>query len=86
MDVINDISEKYGPLTYTWLAHYPMFVVTEPDIIRDILTSPNCTNKSVVYKPFEKGIGVGILTSPGKCIKSTYMSLISSYSSSNTLS
>ncbi|XP_073848090.1 probable cytochrome P450 313a4 isoform X1 [Musca autumnalis] len=63
LDVIHTHSEKFGPLMYTWLVIYPVLVVTEPDIIRDILTSPYCTNKGVLYKPLNKGVGKGLFSS-----------------------
>ncbi|XP_061386473.1 probable cytochrome P450 313a4 [Musca vetustissima] len=63
LDVIHTHSELFGPLMYTWLVTYPVLVVTEPDIIRDILTSPYCTNKGVLYKPINKGVGIGLFSS-----------------------
>uniref|UniRef100_A0A1I8M618 Cytochrome P450 n=1 Tax=Musca domestica TaxID=7370 RepID=A0A1I8M618_MUSDO len=63
LEVMNDINVKYGSVALTWLLHYPLFIVTDPDIIRDILMSPHCINKSKVYRPFKKAIGVGLLSS-----------------------
>ncbi|XP_061395561.1 probable cytochrome P450 313a4 [Musca vetustissima] len=41
---------------------YPVLLVTEPDIIHDILASPCCTNKSVFYKPLNIAVGTGLFS------------------------
>ncbi|XP_005188336.1 probable cytochrome P450 313a4 [Musca domestica] len=63
LSVIHTHSEKYGPLMYTWLVTYPVLLVTDPDIIRDVFTSPHCTNKSVLYKAVTNGVGRGLFSS-----------------------
>ncbi|XP_061389734.1 probable cytochrome P450 313a4 [Musca vetustissima] len=63
LDVIHTYSQSFGPMMYTWLGTYPVLLITEPDIIRDILTSPYCTNKGLLYEPLIKGIGRGLITS-----------------------
>ncbi|XP_061399377.1 probable cytochrome P450 313a4 [Musca vetustissima] len=47
---------------YAWVVTYAVLILTKPDIMRDILTSPCCTNKSVLYKPLHK-VGKGLLSS-----------------------
>ncbi|XP_061389529.1 probable cytochrome P450 313a4, partial [Musca vetustissima] len=62
LNVIHTLNESYGPFTYVWMLTYPSLLIAEPDIIRDILTSPCCTNKSVFYEPIHKGIGKGLIS------------------------
>ncbi|XP_073847880.1 probable cytochrome P450 313a4 [Musca autumnalis] len=60
--VINSYNEKFGPIMYSWLLHYPFLLITDLDAVRDVLTSPHCIKRSVLYKPFKKGIGEGLFT------------------------
>lgn len=40
-------------------------VVSEPNIAQDILTSPGCVNKSLVYKALDDGTGKGLFSLKG---------------------
>ncbi|XP_075147075.1 cytochrome P450 313a4 isoform X2 [Haematobia irritans] len=60
LETIHLHSEKYGSLMFSWLGPYPFLVVTEPDIVHDILTSPHCINKSHLYQAIDNGTGKGL--------------------------
>ncbi|XP_013107123.2 probable cytochrome P450 313a4 isoform X1 [Stomoxys calcitrans] len=60
LKTIHEHSERHGSLMFSWLGTYPFLVVTEPDIVRDILTSPDCVNKSLVYEAINNCTGKGL--------------------------
>ncbi|XP_011206324.2 probable cytochrome P450 313a4 isoform X3 [Bactrocera dorsalis] len=64
-EILNSMKEKeaeYGGLFLSWIGPFPIAVVSEPQIAKDILTSPNCVNKSFVYKGVEDATGPGLFT------------------------
>ncbi|XP_064542013.1 probable cytochrome P450 313a4 [Drosophila montana] len=54
--------EKRGPLWLSWFGPIPMFVVSDPQTIQDILTSPHAINKAdIAYSVMEQIVGNGIV-------------------------
>ncbi|XP_030078769.1 probable cytochrome P450 313a4 [Drosophila hydei] len=54
--------KKYGNIFVSWLGPFPALIVSDPQVTRDILTSPNCVNKSFFYKIIEDSLGKGLIT------------------------
>lgn len=76
-DMLNMLKEKeteYGGLFLSWIGPFPIAVVSEPQLAQDVLNSPNCVNKSFVYKGVEDATGRGLFTLDGKI--SNFSSLI----------
>ncbi|XP_061393736.1 probable cytochrome P450 313a4 [Musca vetustissima] len=63
LEAVHKYTETFGPLRYVWMLTYPILLISEPDIIRDILTSPCCTNKNDFYKSIAIGVGKGLFSS-----------------------
>ncbi|XP_014096543.2 probable cytochrome P450 313a4 [Bactrocera oleae] len=64
-EILNSMKEaeaEYGGLFLSWIGPFPIAVVSEPQIAKDILTSPNCVNKSFVYKGVQDATGPGLFT------------------------
>ncbi|XP_023158346.1 probable cytochrome P450 313a4 [Ceratitis capitata] len=64
-DMLNMLKEKeteYGGLFLSWIGPFPIAVVSEPQLAQDVLNSPNCVNKSFVYKGVEDATGPGLFT------------------------
>ncbi|XP_054081392.1 probable cytochrome P450 313a4 [Zeugodacus cucurbitae] len=64
-EILNTMKEKeaaYGGIFLSWIGPFPIAVVSDPQIAQDILTSPNCVNKSFVYKGMEDATGPGLFT------------------------
>lgn len=45
---------------------YPFLVVTDPVIVKDILTSRYCINKGIIYDALDDGTGKGLFSLKGK--------------------
>ncbi|EDW67259.1 probable cytochrome P450 313a4 isoform X1 [Drosophila virilis] len=58
--------DKHGPTIFSWLGPIPFMIVSDPQIIQDIFTSPHCINKGIIYKAVDDGAGLGLfsLTDP----------------------
>ncbi|KAM8717748.1 hypothetical protein ACLKA7_004449 [Drosophila subpalustris] len=54
--------DKYGPIQMEWLGPIPVLIVSDPQTLQDILTSPHCVNKSIVYKAFDVLIGASLFS------------------------
>ncbi|KAL7730290.1 hypothetical protein ACLKA6_016543 [Drosophila palustris] len=53
---------KHGPAIFSWLGPIPFLIVSEPQMIQDIFTSPHCVNKGIIYKAIDDGAGVGLFS------------------------
>lgn len=62
LPVFKKQSEKYGSLLFSWLGPYPFLVVSDPALVKDILTSPYCINKGVIYDALNDGTGEGLFS------------------------
>lgn len=62
---MKEAEAEYGGLFLSWIGPFPIAVVSEPQIAKDILTSPNCVNKSFVYKGVQDATGPGLFTIDG---------------------
>lgn len=60
---------KCGSILFSWLGPYPFLVITEPAIVQEILTSPYCINKGVIYYALDDGTGKGLFSLKGNFIK-----------------
>ncbi|XP_059218779.1 probable cytochrome P450 313a4 [Stomoxys calcitrans] len=54
--------KKYGSFWMSWLGPFPFLFISEPNIVRDILTSPHCVDKSLVYKGVANANGEGLFS------------------------
>ncbi|XP_023169188.2 probable cytochrome P450 313a4 [Drosophila hydei] len=68
-NVLNAIGfylDKHGPTIFSWLGPIPFLIVSDPQTIQDIFTSPQCVNKGIIYKAVDDGAGLGLfsLTDP----------------------
>ncbi|KAH8420710.1 hypothetical protein KR222_002482 [Zaprionus bogoriensis] len=54
--------EKHGPTIFSWLGPIPFMIVSDPQVTQDILTSPHCVNKGIIYKAVDDGAGVGLFS------------------------
>ncbi|KAH8312403.1 hypothetical protein KR044_010584, partial [Drosophila immigrans] len=54
--------DKYGSLFFSWLGPIPFVIVTDPQLIQDILKSPHCINKSIIYKGVDDTMGHGLFS------------------------
>ncbi|XP_034483756.1 probable cytochrome P450 313a4 [Drosophila innubila] len=50
-----------GPAGLTWLGPIPIFIVSDPQLIQDIFTSPNCVNKAITYKALDQ-VGASLMS------------------------
>ncbi|XP_034137517.1 probable cytochrome P450 313a4 isoform X2 [Drosophila guanche] len=53
---------KHGPTIFSWLGPIPFMIVSDPQVVQDILTSPHCVNKGIIYKAVDDGAGVGLFS------------------------
>lgn len=63
---LEDYCKKYGDPYFIWLGVYPVVVIGEPSLAKDILTSSHCVNKSLIYTVLDNTIGKGLISVPGK--------------------
>ncbi|KAH8330701.1 hypothetical protein KR067_006615 [Drosophila pandora] len=68
-DILNAFGyylDKHGPTIFSWLGPIPFMIVSDPQVAQDILTSPHCINKGIIYKAVDDGAGTGLfsLTDP----------------------
>ncbi|KAH8383501.1 hypothetical protein KR009_008941 [Drosophila setifemur] len=68
-DILNAFAiflEKHGPTIFSWLGPIPFMIVSDPQVVQDIFTSPHCINKGIIYKAVDDGAGIGLfsLTDP----------------------
>ncbi|XP_002137133.2 probable cytochrome P450 313a4 isoform X1 [Drosophila pseudoobscura] len=64
-DILNEFGiymAKHGPTIFSWLGPIPFMIVSEPQVVQDILTSPHCVNKGIIYKAVDDGAGVGLFS------------------------
>ncbi|XP_065362079.1 probable cytochrome P450 313a4 [Calliphora vicina] len=55
--------KKYGPNSVYWIGPFPFFLSTDPQILKEILTSKNCIDKPMLlYNGFTRLVGQGIIT------------------------
>ncbi|EDW59837.1 uncharacterized protein Dvir_GJ10058 [Drosophila virilis] len=54
--------KDYGTTLVTWLGPLPLLIVSDPQVTQDILNSPHCVNKSLMYKIFDDAGGKGLLS------------------------
>lgn len=58
--------QKYGSSWMGWFGPLPVYFVSNPDLIRDVLNSPHAINKSrTAYSVLEELLGDGILILDG---------------------
>ncbi|KAH8332388.1 hypothetical protein KR074_002548 [Drosophila pseudoananassae] len=58
--------DKYGSTILTWVGVKPVIITRDPKIAEDILTSPNCLNRTWrVASALEDLFGIGLLTLQG---------------------
>jgi len=43
-------------------------IVSDPQVVQDIFTSPHCVNKGIIYKAVDDGAGVGLFSLKGVCL------------------
>lgn len=65
LDVINDVSEKYGGPSKFWLGNRLLVYIDDPNHFEIILNSPTSLNKGASYDFIVESIGHGLITS--KC-------------------
>ncbi|KAH8360197.1 hypothetical protein KR093_011322 [Drosophila rubida] len=54
---------RYGPSYLFWVGPTPMYIVSDPGLIQELLNSPHAINKSqLVYGVIQQLLGAGILT------------------------
>ncbi|XP_017037854.1 probable cytochrome P450 313a4 [Drosophila kikkawai] len=64
-DILNSFAvflEKHGPVIFSWLGPIPFMIVSDPQVIQDIFTSPHCINKGIIYKAVDDGAGTGLFS------------------------
>lgn len=70
LDIIRktyEYSKKYGMNSVVWTGPYPLFLTTDPQTLKEILTSKNCVDKPVeFYKGIITVAGQGLITENGK--------------------
>ncbi|ALC46388.1 Cyp313a5 [Drosophila busckii] len=54
--------QQHGSALFSWLGPIPFLIVADPQMIQDILTSPHCVNKGIIYKAVDDGAGVGLFS------------------------
>ncbi|KAH8381527.1 hypothetical protein KR093_007446 [Drosophila rubida] len=54
--------DKYGPCLFSWLGPLPFTMISDPQLIQEILNSPHCVNKATVYNSMKYAIGDGLLS------------------------
>ncbi|XP_065368964.1 probable cytochrome P450 313a4 [Calliphora vicina] len=64
-DILSHMYEygnKYGPNSVFWVGPFPFFLSSDPQILKDILTSKNCIDKPpLIYKGFFVTVGDGLI-------------------------
>ncbi|XP_017040982.1 probable cytochrome P450 313a4 isoform X1 [Drosophila ficusphila] len=64
-DILNAFGcflDKHGPTIFSWLGPIPFMIVSDPQVVQDIFTSPHCVNKGIIYKAVDDGAGVGLFS------------------------
>ncbi|KAH8232541.1 hypothetical protein KR032_009081 [Drosophila birchii] len=64
-DILNSFAvflDKHGPVIFSWLGPIPFMIVSDPQVIQDIFTSPHCINKGIIYKAVDDGAGTGLFS------------------------
>ncbi|KAH8375955.1 hypothetical protein KR200_010759 [Drosophila serrata] len=64
-DILNSFAiflEKHGSVIFSWLGPIPFMIVSDPQVIQDIFTSPHCINKGIIYKAVDDGAGMGLFS------------------------
>ncbi|XP_030370367.1 probable cytochrome P450 313a4 [Scaptodrosophila lebanonensis] len=64
-DVLSEFGyyiKQYGPTLFSWLGPIPFLIVSDPQLTQDILTSPHCVNKGLIYKAVDDGAGKGLFS------------------------
>ncbi|EDW83657.2 uncharacterized protein Dwil_GK13561 [Drosophila willistoni] len=64
-DILNAIGyylHKHGSTIFSWLGPIPFLIVSDPQAIQDILTSPHCINKGIIYQAVDDGAGTGLFS------------------------
>ncbi|KAH8257895.1 hypothetical protein KR038_002772 [Drosophila bunnanda] len=64
-DILNSFAiflERHGPVIFSWLGPIPFMIVSDPQVIQDIFTSPHCINKGIIYKAIDDGAGTGLFS------------------------
>ncbi|KAH8311414.1 hypothetical protein KR044_006166 [Drosophila immigrans] len=63
VNTLGNLMHKYGSSYLFWMGPTPMYIVRDPDLIQELLNSPNAINKSrLVYGVIQQLLGSGILT------------------------
>lgn len=65
LNIIKDLTTKYGPVTRTWLGHKLIIAIRKPELLEAILTSPKYITKGSLYDFLEIWLGRGLLLSTG---------------------
>lgn len=60
--VIGGIEKSYGKTFLSWLGPFPFLVVSEPNLIGQILNSSDFLNKSLIYSAVAEGTGDGLFS------------------------
>lgn len=71
IDILNAFGyylDKHGPTIFSWLGPIPFMIVSDPQVAQDILTSPHCINKGIIYKAVDDGAGTGLFSLTGVCL------------------
>ncbi|XP_037812912.1 probable cytochrome P450 313a4 [Lucilia sericata] len=55
-------ANKYGPNCVMWVGIWPIFLSTDPEVLKDIFTSKNCIDKPIVYKGITTIAGNGLIS------------------------
>ncbi|XP_052848144.1 probable cytochrome P450 313a4 isoform X1 [Drosophila gunungcola] len=64
-DILNGfgrLQDEYGPIIFSWLGPIPFLLVSDPQVVQDIFTSPHCVNKGIIYKAVDDGVGTGLFS------------------------
>lgn len=62
LDVIGGMEKMYGKTFLSWLGPFPFLVVSEPNLVGQILNSTEFLNKSLIYNAIAEGIGDGLFS------------------------
>jgi hypothetical protein len=57
-----EVAEKYGPIGKVWMGPYLFIIVTDSDVLENVLKQ--CLAKGSLYSLMEPLFGNGILTAP----------------------
>ncbi|XP_060645253.1 probable cytochrome P450 313a4 [Drosophila nasuta] len=63
VNTLGNLMSTYGPSYLFWMGPTPMYVVSDPRLIQELLTVPNAINKSrLVFGVIQQLLGSAILT------------------------